>query len=125
MHCSIAVVVAMRSCCPVRATLAEELAGFQYRNHRFLALLGQDSELDPAFLNVEYRIGGISLREDGFILSKFQRLFSCPHFGEKRFGIKSGFGLLPHKSSFAWKALNSTVQNGHLWSGNPTRQAQH
>jgi hypothetical protein len=44
----------------VKATFAEELTWLQNRNHGFLALLGQNSELDPAFLNVEYRIGDIT-----------------------------------------------------------------
>jgi hypothetical protein len=56
----------------VKATLAEELTGFQNRNHGFLSLLGQDSELDPAFLNVEYRIGDVSLRENELVLVKFE-----------------------------------------------------
>ena len=47
----------------VQATLAEELAGFQNRNHGFLSLRGQHGELDPAILDVEYRIRGISLSD--------------------------------------------------------------
>ena len=79
----------------VKAALAEELAGFQDRNHGFLALLRQHGELDPAFLDVEYRIGDVTLGENALVLVKFEDRFPRSHFGEKRFGIESAAGRLP------------------------------
>ena len=51
-------------CMAIEAALAEELARFQNSDDRFLALLGNDCELDPALLNVKNRIRRLALRED-------------------------------------------------------------
>ena len=40
-----------------QAALAEELARPEQRDHRFLALLGRDDDLDPALLDVEDGVG--------------------------------------------------------------------
>src|SRR5436190_1381909 len=47
-----------------KTSLAKEITGAQHGEDRFLPLLGQDLQLDPALLDVEDRIGGVSLRED-------------------------------------------------------------
>src|ERR1019366_8374269 len=47
------------------ASLAEEVAGAKQSERRFLTLLGKDAELHCALLNVEDRVGALSLREDG------------------------------------------------------------
>src|SRR6476620_6664411 len=73
---------------PIEAPLAEELARFQNLDHRFLALLGQDSELDPTFLNVKDRIRHVSLPEDVLIFMEFQYLLPRSNFGEKYCGVK-------------------------------------
>jgi hypothetical protein len=98
----------------VKAPLSEELTGFQNCNHRFLSLLGQDSELDPTLLNVEYRIGGISLRENILVLLKFENRFPGANLGEKHFRIKRVLGLLPHQSLLSvTKPLNFKVRDGY------------
>ena len=59
-------------------------------------MLGQDSELDPTFLNVKNRIGDLTLREDVLVLVKLKDVFSCAHLGEKCFGIKRVLNSLVH-----------------------------
>ena len=83
----------------IEAALAEELARFQNPDDRFLALLGYDSELDPALLNVKNRICHVSLLEDVPIPFNFQNRFARPHLGEKSLRIEPGFGWLSsHRS---------------------------
>jgi hypothetical protein len=65
----------------------------------FLALLGNDSELDLVLLDVKNRVGDLSLRKNNLILSIFGYRLSFAHLGEKYFGIKRGFSSLPHKAS--------------------------
>src|SRR5215216_8160338 len=108
----------------VQATLAEELAGFQNRNHRLLSLRGQHGELDPSFLNVEDRIGDISLRENGFVLVKVEDRFPCPHFGEKHLGIKRVLGRFSHTTLPFYNCnvqgdghANSTLVGESIWPG--------
>ena len=60
----IAATVAMRRACPARQPSPKNSSGSQDRDDRFLALLGDDGDLDLALLDVEDRIGGIALRED-------------------------------------------------------------
>jgi hypothetical protein len=82
----------------IEAALAEELARFQNSDYRFLALLGYDSELDPARLNKKNRICHVSLLEDMLILFNVQDRFARPEPGEKSFGIELIFGWLSHRS---------------------------
>jgi hypothetical protein len=56
----------------IHAAFTKELFGSQYSDYRFLALIGQDSHLDLAFLNVKHRVRDIALREHILILLKFQ-----------------------------------------------------
>ena len=51
-----------------QASLAKEVAGAQNGNHRFLALLGDDRELDLAFLDIEDGVGRVALQEDLVVL---------------------------------------------------------
>jgi hypothetical protein len=46
-------------------------------------VLGQDSKLDRAFLNVKHSVGDIALLEHVLILMEFQYRLSRAHFGEK------------------------------------------
>jgi hypothetical protein len=62
----------------VHAAFAEELAGLQNADHGFLALLGYDNNLDPAFLNIEDRICHVALRKDDLILAKFIQAADSP-----------------------------------------------
>ncbi len=82
----------------IQTSFAEKLTGFQDCDHRFLTLLGNDSEFDLAFLDVKNRVRGLSLRENSLILPIFGYRFSLAHLGEKYFGIKQGFDSLPHKA---------------------------
>jgi hypothetical protein len=70
------------------APFAEELAGLYYSDYRFLALLGQDSKLDLAFLNVIYCVGGIPLLEHMLVFFEFQYRYAFPHFGEEELYFK-------------------------------------
>src|SRR5580700_255052 len=85
----------------IQTPFAEKLTWSQDRNHRFLALLGNDSELDLALLDVKNRVRDLSLRKNNLILSIFGYRFSFAHLGEKCFGIKRGFNSLPHKGSLS------------------------
>src|SRR6202158_5740638 len=76
----------------VHAAFTEELAGFQDRDDCFLALLGQDGEFDPAFLNVKDGVGNVALLEHLLIFVKFQYRLSPSYFGEKDFRVKHVLG---------------------------------
>jgi hypothetical protein len=82
----------------VHAAFTEELAGPKDRDDRFLALLGQDGELDPAFLNVKDRVGNVALFEHVLIFVKFQYRLSRSYFGEKDFRVKHVLDRLHHGS---------------------------
>src|ERR1700720_4223788 len=83
----------------IQTPFAKKMTGSQDCNDCFLALLGNDSELDLALLDVKNRVRDLSLRKNNFILSIFGYRFSFAHLGEKYFGIKRGFNSLPHKGS--------------------------
>src|ERR1700731_4054666 len=85
----------------IETSFAEKLTWFQDGDHRFLALLGNDRELDLALLDVKDRVRDLSLRKNNLILSIFGYRFSLAHLGEKYFGIKRGFNSLPHKGSLS------------------------
>src|SRR5258705_1940634 len=72
----------------VHAAFAKELAGLQNADHGFLALLGYDNNLDPAFLDIEDRICHIALRKDDLVLAKFKDGLPFAHLGEKLLRIK-------------------------------------
>src|SRR6267142_6068710 len=82
----------------IHASFAKELAGLQNCDHRFLALLGHDSKLDLASLNVKHRIGDIALLKHVLILMEFQYLLSRAHFGEKNLRIKHIISWISHRS---------------------------
>jgi hypothetical protein len=81
----------------IQAPFGKKVAGSQNSDDCFLALLGNDRELDLAVLNVKNRVGDLSLLENNLILPIVGYRFSLAHLGEKYFGIKRGFGSLPHK----------------------------
>src|SRR6202162_418582 len=72
----------------IETSFAEKLTWFQDGDHRFLALLGNDGELDLALLDVKNRVRDLSLRENNLILPVFGYRFSLAHLGEKPFGIE-------------------------------------
>ena len=55
----------------IETSFAKKVTGFQDCNHRFLALLGNDSELDLALLDVENCVRDLPLRKNDLILSIF------------------------------------------------------
>src|SRR5437773_11460724 len=83
----------------IQTSFAKKVTGPQHCNDRFLALLGNDGELDLALLDVKNRVRDLSLRKNNLILPIFGYRFSLAHLGEKFFGIKRGFNSLPHKGS--------------------------
>src|SRR5712692_8849986 len=81
----------------IQASFAKKMTGSQDCDDRFLALLGNDRELDLALLDVKNRVRDLSLRKNNMILSVFEYRFSLAHLGKKNFWIKRGFSSLPHK----------------------------
>jgi hypothetical protein len=63
----------------IQTSFTEKMPGSQDCNHRFLALLGNDGELDLALLDVKNGIGDLSLRKSNLILSIFGYRFSFAH----------------------------------------------
>src|ERR1700678_2320378 len=55
------------------ATFAEKIARCQDRYHRFLAGFIYDGEPHASRLDVQHIVGGIALREDGFLFPKSHR----------------------------------------------------
>jgi hypothetical protein len=82
----------------VHAAFTEEMSGLQDRDDGFLALFGQDSQLDLAFLNLEHRVRDFALLEHVLVLVKFKDRLPGPHFGEKTLGVKHVFWRLSHRS---------------------------
>jgi hypothetical protein len=83
----------------IQTSFAEKVTWSQDCNHRFLALLGNDGELDLALLDVKNRVRDLSLRKNDLILPIFGYRFSLAHFGEKFFRIERGLTSIPHKDS--------------------------
>src|ERR1700724_1444887 len=82
----------------IQTSFAKKLTWFQDCDHRFLALLGNDGELDLALLDVENRVRDLSLSKNDLILPIFGYRFSLAHLGEKFFGIERGFNSLLTKA---------------------------
>src|SRR6202165_3009380 len=83
----------------IHTSFAKKMTWSQDCDDCFLALLGNDSELDPALLDVKNRVRDLSLRKNNLILPIFGYRFSLAHLGEKCLGIKRGLNSLPHKGS--------------------------
>src|SRR6476619_3671588 len=73
---------------PRHASLAEEIPAFGKRDHGFFSMLGNNSELDLAALNVKHRIGKIALREIRLIFPIFAYCLTHARFGEKSLGVE-------------------------------------
>jgi hypothetical protein len=80
----------------IQTSFAEKLAWFQDGDHRFLALLGNDGELDLPLLDVKNGVGDLPLRENNLILPVFRYRFSLAHLGEKPFGIEGELSFAFH-----------------------------
>src|ERR1019366_5511994 len=83
---SIAVVVPMRSECPIMQPSPKNWPGS--RIPMTASLLGQNSELDLACLKVKHGVRNVTLYEHCLILLEFQYRFSRSDFCEKQFGIE-------------------------------------
>ena len=69
------------------ASLAEELAGAQCGDDRFLALLGYNRELHLALSKIEYGIRGLSLIEDTAVGAVLRNGFPAGNSSEQGFPI--------------------------------------
>src|SRR6185503_17285869 len=87
-----------------QAALAEELARLQDPDHRLLALLGRDHDLDLALLDIEDRVRFSRLREDYLLAAQVGHGVSTIRVCEKHLGIESGFGFVGHDYPPLWPA---------------------
>ena len=71
-----------------KTCLAEEFVRIKNGDDGLFALLGNDSDLDLALLNVEDRICGVALSEYGLILAVFGNAAALADFGEKGLWIE-------------------------------------
>ena len=62
----------------IQTRFTKKLTKSEDCNDRFLALLGNDRELDVAFLDVKDRVRILSLRENNLILPEFGYRFPPP-----------------------------------------------
>jgi hypothetical protein len=79
-----------------QAPFAEELAWPENRDHRFLALLGRDHNLDLALLDVENRVRDSRLQEGHLVLVQVGHGVPATYGGEKGFWIEGGLGFPGH-----------------------------
>ena len=82
----------------IEASFAKELSGFQDSDHGFLALFGENENLDPSLLNIEDRVCGVSLRKNDLVLVEVQYGFALADLGEKEFWIKQAFRRFWHEA---------------------------
>jgi hypothetical protein len=70
--------------CPIEAGFAEELPLCQNPDDGFLAVLGQDGDLDLAFLDIKNAVGDLPLSEDFLIFPVFSDGFPRPRPGPEK-----------------------------------------
>src|SRR5688572_30940905 len=71
------------------AGFPEEVAGAEYCDNGFFALIGYDRKLDPALANIKDSVRRIALREDHLFLPVVRyRLSFIAHLGQKDRGIE-------------------------------------
>src|SRR5258707_12372182 len=116
-HSSTALVVADAQRMAIQTSFAEKVTWSQDCNHRFLALLGNDGELDLALLDVKNRVRDLSLRKNNLILPLFGYRFSLAHLGEKFFGIKRGLVHHGHEDCAHSRAERPTASASHRRHG--------
>ena len=86
-------VMAVTSRCaglPGKTSFAEKITGSYDRNHRLLALLGNDGELRLALLDVKDRVRRVSLGEDNLILAEPVDDAASPTLARNFFGSNDG-----------------------------------
>jgi hypothetical protein len=102
------VALAMRSCWPARHPSPKK-SGAQQGNHRFLALLRDDGQLDPAFLNVENGFGRFALGENSVVPGVVRPHPARAGSGQESLRVKVLRGFLLHLSFFIYKNLNDAI----------------
>jgi hypothetical protein len=70
--------------------------GSRIPDNGFLALLGYDDHLHPAFLDIEDRFRLVSLGKDDVTLAEFKDGLSFAHVGEKLLRVERWIGLACH-----------------------------
>src|SRR6185437_17140978 len=80
----------------VQTAFAEEMSRLKDRDDGLLALLGQDSEFDLAFLNVKHRFRDVALFKNFLVFAKFENRFPVTDLGEKDFRVKHVLRRLAH-----------------------------
>jgi hypothetical protein len=88
-------VVAMRSSWPFRHPFAKKLTGLQNGYYGFLAVLGDNRQLDLTLLDVKNRIRDLALRKNRLISLIFGYGFPFADLGEKFLRIKRNLASLP------------------------------
>jgi hypothetical protein len=79
----------------IETSLTKKVTRFEDSDDCFLALLGNDGDLDPTFLKVKDRLGGVPLCKDNLVLLIFSYRFSITNFCKKFLGIKRSPTFLP------------------------------
>src|SRR5882672_11809236 len=83
----------------IQTSFAKEMTRLEDCDYGFLSLLGNNGQFDLAFLDVENRVGGFSLREHNLPPLIFGYRFSLADLSEKYLGVKRDLTSLPHKGS--------------------------
>src|SRR6185295_1569132 len=66
----------------------------QNPDHGFLALVGQDGQLDPALLDVEHGVGDVALHEHVLAFLKFENRLARSDHGKKGLRVKRFSGRI-------------------------------
>ena len=80
--------VAVRTSVPSRHPFAEELSFAENPDDGFLAVLGQDRDLDLALLDEEHRVGDVALAEDLLVFGVSLDGFARTGLAQKTLGIE-------------------------------------
>ena len=73
---------------PGQATLAEKVAGLQNGDDRLFALVGDDGELEFAFLEIENGVRMVALREDRLALPVVHHFPARTDLSQEHLGIE-------------------------------------
>jgi hypothetical protein len=80
-------------------SFAEELSRFEDSDHRFLALFGDNENLDPPLLNIETVSAASPCENTTWFLSSFNMALPSPTLARKSFGSNELFAAFGMKSS--------------------------
>jgi hypothetical protein len=83
----------------IQTSFAKEMTRREDCDYGFLSLLGNNGQFDLAFLDVENRVGNVSLREHKLPPPISGYRFSLADLSEKYLGVKRDLTSLPHKDS--------------------------